>query len=403
MKSQQEIKKFLNPKTIAIVGASNNSKKVGGILINKLKNFKGKIIPINLKEEKIGKLKSYSSIKKCKKNIDLVVIATPAKTIPKILTQCMKKKIKNVIIISSGFAEENNKRLTRKLEKIIKKGKLNILGPNCFGIFNPTINLDTTFSKITPKKGNIAFISQSGALWSYIADLEKIKFSGFVSLGNMMDLEFSDFLEYYIKDKKTKKIICYIEKLKDGKRFVELCKNSKKEVLLIKAGRTERGEKVAISHTASIATDFQIYNTAFQQAKIKVKNSLIEALNLKKENIEKFLTRKELTIITNAGGAGALITDDLTEKGFQINKVIDVLGTAKTEDYKRVLNRIKIGEKIILIITPQSMTPINEIVKMIIGSVHRGYIIALFLGQKSVKEAVEKLRQKNIPVFTRGI
>jgi acyl-CoA synthetase (NDP forming) len=403
MKTHEEIKRFLNPKTIAIVGASNNPNKVGGILINKLKDFKGKIIPINLKEKKVGKLKAYSSIKKYKKDIDLVIIATPAKTTPKILKQCAKKKIKNAIIISSGFAEEKNTKLTKKLEKIIQKKNLNILGPNCFGIFNSSINLDATFSKTTPKKGNVAFISQSGALWSYIADLNKIDFSGFVSLGNMMDLEFCDFLEYYIKDKKTKKIICYIEKLKDGKKFIELCKNSKKEIIVVKSGRTEKGKKVAISHTASIATDFEIYKTAFRQAKVKIKNSLAEALDLKKENFEKFLTQKELTIITNAGGAGALLTDELTEKGFHINKIIDVLGTAKAENYKRILKKIKIGEQIILIVTPQSMTPINEIAKIIISSVHRGHIIAFFLGEKSMKESVEKLKQKNIPVFTRGI
>ena len=402
MKTLQEIKEFLHPKTIAIIGASNEKGKVGNILIKKLKNFKGKIIPINLKKNKIEDSYSYKNVKKYPHEINLAIIATPAKTTPKILKQCATKKIKNIIIISAGFAERNNFYLERKIEKIIKKKKLNVLGPNCFGIFNPELNLDSTFSKSTPKKGNIAFISQSGSLWSYIADLN-IGFSGFISLGNMMDLEFSDFLEYYIKDRKTKKIICYIEKLKDGKRFIEVCRNSKKEIIVIKAGRTERGKKAAYSHTGSLATDFNVYSGAFKQAKVNVKNSLAEALNLEKQDLSKALLEKELMIITNAGGAGALITDELTEKGFHVEKIIDVLGTAKAEDYKRILDKTKIGTQILVILTPQSMSEPMKTAELINNSEHKKKIIALFLGEKSTHNATELLKKNNVKVFTRGV
>jgi acetyltransferase len=402
MKNLNEIRKFLHPKTIAVIGASNNNQKVGNILIKKLKNFKGKIIPININKNKVENLKAYKNVKKCPFEIDLAILVTPAKTTLKILKQCASKKIKNIIIISAGFSERNNFYLTKKIEKIIQKENLNVLGPNCFGIFNPNINLDLTFSKQTPKKGNIAFISQSGALWSYLADL-KIRFSGFVSLGNMIDLEFSDFLEYYINDKKTKKIICYVEKLKDGRRFIEICKNSKKEIIVVKTGRTERGEKAAFSHTGSLATNFNVYSGAFKQAKINAKNSLAEALGLKKQNLLQALVEKELMIITNAGGAAALITDELTEKDFHVNKIIDILGTAKAENYKKILDRIRIGTQILVILTPQSMSETEKTAEVLINSEHKKKIIAMFLGEKSIGNAVELLKKNKIKVFTSGV
>ena len=281
MKEQDKIKQFFNPKTIALIGASENPNKVGNILINKLQNFKGEIISINNKSQIINKKIAYKTVLLYPKKIDLAIIAIPAKFVIKALKQCAKKQIKNIIIISAGFAEQKNYKLENKLIKIKNKYKLNILGPNCFGIFNPHLNLDSTFSNTTPKKGDISFISQSGALWSYASDLN-IGFSGFVSIGNMCDLDFSDFIEYFNKDKSTKKIILYIEKLKQGKRFIEACKNSKKEIIVIKAGKTEQGLKAAISHTASLATDFEVYKGAFTQANVKLKESLAQALSIKK-------------------------------------------------------------------------------------------------------------------------
>ena len=200
MEEQDKIKQFFNPKTIALIGASENPNKVGNILINKLQNFKGEIVSINNKSQIINKKIAYKTVLLYPKKIDLAIIAIPAKFVIKALKQCAKKQIKNIIIISAGFAEQKNYKLENKLIKIKNKYKLNILGPNCFGIFNPHLNLDSTFSNTTPKKGDIAFISQSGALWSYASDLN-IGFSGFVSIGNMNDLDFSDFIEYFNKDK----------------------------------------------------------------------------------------------------------------------------------------------------------------------------------------------------------
>ena len=403
MNKQNKIKNLLNPKTIAVIGASNEQFKVGNILMKKLEKFKGKVIPINNKSFIVNKKRAYETVLQYPKEIDLAIIVIPARFIPKTLKQCAKKQIKNIIIISAGFSEVGNFNLEKKIFKLKNKYQLNILGPNCFGIFNPKLNLDATFSNTTPKKGSVAFISQSGALWSYISDLN-IGFSGFVSLGNMIDLDFSDFIEYFNKDRSTKKIILYVEKIKQGKKFIEACKNSKKEIIVIKAGQTSQGIKATISHTASLATDFEIYKGVFAQANIKLKESLIQALKLPKQNFKSKLKGKKTLVITNAGGAGALLIDKLSQIKFEPNKLIDILGTAKANDYRRALERIRNDyQNIIVILTPQTMSQPEETAHLISNSRFKDKIIALFLGDNSVKSAVKILKQNKIPVFTRVV
>ena len=383
------LKNFFYPKTIAVIGASDNPEKVGNVLMKKLCECKRKIIPINIKRDTIQGKKAYPSVKKYPGKIDLAVIAIPAPAVPRIIKQCGKKKIQSIIIISSGFSEVGNQKLENKILKIAKKYKIRILGPNCFGIANPYLNLDTTFSNSSPKQGSIAFISQSGALFSYVSDFS-IGFSGFVSLGNMSDLTFSDFIEYFNKDKKTKKIILYIEKVKLGKDFIRACQKSKKQIIIVKAGKTERGSKAAISHTGSLATDFEIYKGAFKQAKVKVFDTLAQAFGLKPQIIKP--KTKNLIILTNAGGAAALITDQLEEKGCNV-KIKDLLGTALAKDYKKALKKAK---NPLVILTPQKMSEPEKTAKILSKKV-----IACFLGNKSIKRANKILKNKKIQYYNR--
>lgn len=398
-----KLETFLNPKSIAIIGASNKEGKIGNILIKKLKNFKGKIIPINPKEKTIGKLECYKTVLDYNKDIDLAVIATPKKTIKKILNQIQKKKIKNLIIITSGFSETNDIKSEKRLIDFANKNQINILGPNCMGIFYSELSIDLTFSKNTPKKGDTVFISQSGALGSYIMDLD-IPLRAFISLGNMANLNFNDFIEYFNNDKETKKIILYIEKLKDGKKFIELCKNSKKQIIAVKSGRTKTGQKSTMSHTGSLSTESEIYSGAFKQSNIEYKKSITEAFDLKKEDIFSSLRGKKIAIITNAGGAGALLTDKLIENDFKVTQVIDILGTATAKDYARTIHRLK-GEQdnLIVILTPQTMTEPIETAKVISKSIWKHKTIAIFSGENSIKEAYEILKGHNIPVYTKAI
>ncbi len=404
---KSKLKNFFNPKTIAVIGASKHPGKVGYILMEKLLNFKGEVVPINIKHDEVFGKKTYNSILKYSKKIDLVIIAIPASGVKKVLENCGEKKIKNVIIISAGFAEVGNKELEQEIIKVAEKYKINLLGPNCFGIVNPYLNLDTTFANTSPKKGNVAFISQSGALWSYLSDISASKnnfgFSGFVSLGNMVDLDFSDFIEYFDKDKKTKKIVLYIEKLKNGKRFIEICKKSKKEIIVIKAGKTKIGSEATISHTGSLATDFEIYKGAFKQAKVRFVDSLSSAFNLKKNIKFSIDKKKRVIIITNAGGAGALITDYLVEKDFDVKPPIDVIGTASAKDYELALNKFKKRDyNFIVIFTPQKMSEPEGTAKVIINfkKQTKKNIIAIFLGKNSIKRAKTILNKNKINCIT---
>jgi acetyltransferase len=407
------VKNFLYPKTIAVVGASEDSKKVGGVLVEKLQKFKGEIVLINPSHKTISGKKCYSSVKNFPRNIDLVVIATPAAIVPSILKECSEKSIKNAIIISAGFSEQGNFKLEKEIIEIAKKNKIKVLGPNCFGIANPYLNLDLTFANSNAKKGDTAFISQSGALWSFISDVSassNIGFSEFVSLGNMADLNFNDFIEYFEKDKKTKKIVLYIERLKDGRKFIEMCKKCKKQIIAIKAGSSEQGSKAAISHTGSLATDFKIYEGAFRQAKIKQKEFLESALNIspkKSKNI--VLGGKKTIILTNAGGAGALLSDYCEKKGLNLinlpenkSNPIDILGTANSRQYEEAIKKINQEYKydlMIIILTPQKMSEPEETANKIIKNCNRKKTISYFLGRKSIEKAKKELEKNKFICF----
>ncbi len=405
----KKLKRLFYPKTIAVIGASEHPQKVGGILMNKLRTFRGNIIPINPAHKIILGKKAYPSVLNYKKKIDLAVIAIPSKIVSEVIKECAKKKIKNIIIITAGFSEIGKQEEEKQITRMAQKYNLNILGPNCFGIANPQINLDTTFSSSTAKKGNIAFISQSGALWSYISDLN-IGFSKFASLGNMSDIEFTDLIKYLNKDRKTKKIICYIEKLKHGRKFIKTCKKSKKEIIVIKAGKTEQGKQAAISHTGSLATDYKIYKDVFKQAKVRQVSGLIEALGLKSQD-NRFLHRaggwapkQSSAIITNAGGAGTLISDMIESKNPEtIKEVNDILGTATAKDYEIELKKPKYKKykNIIVALTPQSMSQPELTAQIISKSPLKKKITAFFLGDKSIKTAKEILEKNKIKCYTR--
>jgi acetate---CoA ligase (ADP-forming) len=402
---KRELDILFNPKSIAIIGASEEKTKVGGILMTKALKSYAKIIPINPKHPTIFKKKSYKSILEYEEEIDLAVIAIPSKFVEKTLEECGKKKIKNIIIISAGFSEIGNTKQEKKLVEIAKKYKINILGPNCFGIANPSKNLDLTFANNSQKKGDIAFVSQSGALWSYLSDLELKKgFSKFLSLGNMSDINFADAIQYLNKDPQTKKIVLYIEKLKQGRKFLEVSKKSKKEIIAVKVGKTQGGKYAALSHTGSLASDFEIYKGVFKQAKIRQTFSLGKTLGLKIK-LPRFKNIKKAFILTNAGGAGGLLTDYLESKNIDvIEKPLDILGTATAKEYKQALEKIKNkkANTIFITLTPQTMSQPLETAKQIIQfkkSNPKKKIICVFLGKKSFKKSNQLLRKNKIKVI----
>lgn len=408
---------FFNPQTIAIIGASDHLEKVGGILLKKALASKLNIVPVNVSHDNLFGIKCYKSVSEYSGNIDLAVIAIPADFVFGALEECGKKRIRNIIIISSGFSEDGDSAKVKKLVDLSKKYDFKFLGTNCFGICNPSRKLDLTFAASMPRNGKIAFISQSGALWSYISDFGEIGFSTFVSLGNMENLDFNDFIQYYSRDKNTEAIVLYVEKFKDGQEFVKVCKKAikrGKRIYAIKGGSSSVGEKAAISHTASVASDYAIYKGVFKQAGVIQCDSFLEMFEKasgKKINYEKEDTRflslrgsaLRVRILTNAGGAGVFLSDYLTKKGAEVvEKPMDILGTARSEDYTKAFKEIKTKDfdTLFVVVTPQSMTDSENIAWKIVEFnkelKNKKTIIALFLGGKSVESARKVLKKNNI-------
>jgi len=402
-----ELNDFFNPRTIAIIGASDHEEKVGGILMKKALASKLEVIPINVSHDSLFGKKCFKSVLNYSGNIDLAVIAIPAEFVASTLEECGKKRIKNVIIISSGFSEGEED--PQNLIKIAKKYDLKFLGTNCFGICNPSRKLDLTFALTMPRSGKIAFISQSGALWSYISDYADFGFSSFVSLGNMENLDFNDFIKYFSKDKNTDSILLYVEKFKDGQEFIDVCKKAikrGKKIYAVKGGSSSVGEKAAISHTASVASDYAIYSGVFKQAGVTQCDSFVEMFEKAGKKQISFDKKKvefnRSFILTNAGGAGVLLSDYLTKKGATlIDKPLDILGTARSDDYTKAFSEIKNKDfdTIYVVVTPQSMTDSLDIASEIVkfSKENKGKkLVALFLGGKSVKRSLDLLKREGV-------
>jgi len=271
----KELDPILKPKSIALVGASKEPQKWGNVVLRNLvtRGYKGKVYPVNPNCDEINGMRCYSSLTDIQDDLDCVYIAVPAPIVPNILKQCAEKKVKGVIIISGGFAEkdEEGKKLEEELVNIARKGGFRILGPNTMGVYSGSTNMNATFTSFAPKSGNIAFISQSGyfggQLFS-IANSEDIGFSMFVNVGNQSDIQIHEVIAYLGFEENTKVITLYIEGLKNGKEFIETCREiaKKKPIIAYKAGKSAIGTRAARSHTASLAGNDQIYDAAFKKA-----------------------------------------------------------------------------------------------------------------------------------------
>lgn len=418
--------KFFNPKSIALIGASNKKGKVGYSLVNNLKTFRGKVFYINIRDQKINNKKSINSLIKIKSKIDLAIVCTPAITVPRILKDCIENKIKNIILISAGFKESKNKYLEKEIKEIINKNKLNVLGPNCFGVFNASNKLDATFAKEYPNKGSTAFISQSGALWSYISEISyklQLGFSKFISFGDMINVDFNQALQYLIKDRSTKQIIAYIESIKNGKEFIKIAKKTKKPIIVIKGGKTKEGEKASLSHTGKITTEYAIYKAAFKKAGIYYVETVYEALILSKFfQLYKKPTKKRTLIMTNAGGPGIICTDLITKNNLKLAKIpktlqlpipywqsqnpIDVLGDANQQRISKVFQILKkksFYDYLVVLITPQEMTSLENIAEDIVSFYKKTKkpVICAFLGDQTTKYSKAILKNHKILELSR--
>jgi len=320
---------FFKPNSIAVVGASKNSTKIGHATLKNIliSDYECKVFPINPTEKEILGVKCYKNLTDVPDKIDLVIVSVPAKIVPKIMQDCVKKKVENAIIISSGFSEIGNHKLEDEIKKIVKKSNMRILGPNTMGYKNASDSLDASFVFGVPRKGNLSLISQSGALgigMIYLANNEYVGVSKIIGVGNKLDIDDDDLIDYFCADDETKVIGLYIEAIKDGRAFMNSIKSCDKPVLVVKAGRSAAGARATASHTGSMAGSDKIYGAAIKQAGGIRCRDLVELFDMARALAgQPPAPGNRIGIITNGGGLGILLTDACEANGLTIPKLSD--------------------------------------------------------------------------------
>lgn len=426
----------LEPTTIALIGASAEEKKLGHyILKNLLNGFTGTIFPINPKHDEMMGLRCFHSITDIKENIDMAVIVTPASTVSALAEECGKKKVKTLVVISAGFGElgtEEGHAREKDLAEICEKYGMSLVGPNCLGVLRPSIGLNASFAEKPDAAGDIALISQSGAMAVALLDAaakEKLGFSLVVSIGNKADLTETEFLEVCEHDEKTKVIGLYLESVKDGKGFMQAAERiaKKKPIVLIKSGVSFRGAKAVSSHTGALAGSTAALQAACRSAGIHLAHSTQEFMAmLTTFRASPSLVTPRIAIITNAGGPGVLATDAAEAAGLQLVSLeattitrlqkilpeaastanpIDVLGDALGDRYAQALDACADDpnvDGIVALLTPQVMTPCDEIARAVVATKDTHPLLPIttaFMGGSHVESARAILRASGIPSF----
>lgn len=429
---------FFNPKSVAVIGASTSSKKLGYAVLENLVNGGyaevGKIYPINPKTDEILGQKAYPSVLDVPDGIDLAVIVIPYPFVPAVLDECGEKGIPGVVVISAGFREAGMEGLERELElvEIAKKHQIRLIGPNCLGIIDTFTPINASFSAGTPPQGPMAFMSQSGALGTAILDWAqagRLGLAKFVSLGNKADVSEIDLLKAWSDDIDTNVILIYSEGLPNGQEFINVAREvtKNKPVVAIKSGVTKSGSRAVSSHTGSLAGSEQAYQAAFQQAGVLRANDMASmfamALAL---GYQPLLKADQIVIVTNAGGPGILATDALERSGMSLARLenetiqalekylpdaasaanpVDVLGDARGDRYKFALDIVSRDpnvDGIMVVLTPQAMTEIEDTAKAI-GSLSQKIdkpILACFMGEAKVEQGIKILREYNVPNYS---
>jgi len=322
------VKCLFYPRGIAVVGVSRDPSKIGSRILKNLIEcgYQNKIYPVNPYANEIMGLKTYPSVSSIDGPVDVVIVSVPAKYVLDVIDDAGKAGVKHAVIIASGFKEIGNVELEKEVVRRANKYGIRVLGPNIFGYVYTPSKINATFGPSNIIPGNVAFISQSGALGIALMGmtiLENIGISAIVSIGNKADLEDPDFLEFFEDDPNTSVILLYIEGIKDGKRFVEVSSrvSLKKPIVAIKSGRTEAGARAAASHTGALAGGPAIWEAALRQSGILFAKSVEEAFDwVKVLSWNPMPTGDRLVIITNGGGAGVQATDTLAENGISLIK-----------------------------------------------------------------------------------
>ncbi len=427
------LESLFNPQSIAVVGVSTDATKLSSVIYKNVQDsdFGGALYPVNPKYPEINGSRSYSSVSEIEGEVDMAVVVIPAQFVMDTVKDCVSKGVKNCVIISAGFGEtgKEGRELEDQILAIAKESGMRILGPNCLGLSVPRHNLDASFAATAPMPGNIAFISQSGAFNTAMLDMAaryKLGFSHFVSLGNKSDLNELDFVKAWMDDDKVQVIGMYIEEFADGRDLVELVAQIRKPVVILHPGESREAQDAIASHTGSLANSSEVVRAALRKAGAIQVDSIEKMFNaLKGFSWSKPVSGEKVGILTNAGGPGIMVTDmvvanhislphfsddlqaqlkqHLPDASSTINPV-DLIGDAKADRYHAVLNELDKSSEIdfiLVILTPQHVTQIEETAKAIIEYHQSGTkpVMAIFFGSERVWSGLELLNDAKVPAY----
>ncbi|MCS7247180.1 MAG: bifunctional acetate--CoA ligase family protein/GNAT family N-acetyltransferase [Anaerolineales bacterium] len=423
------------PKNVALVGATEAPNTVGRtVLWNLISSpFGGTVFPVNPKRSSVLGIKAYPSVADVPEPIDVVVITTPAPTVPEIIRQSVEVGVKGAIIISAGFKEigPEGAKLEQQILEYARRGNMRIIGPNCLGVMCPISGFNATFASTMAHKGSVGFISQSGALCTAVLDWSlkvNVGFSAFVSVGSMIDVGWGDLIYYLGDDPNTQSIVIYMETIGDARAFLSAAREVAyiKPIIVIKPGRTAGAAKAAASHTGSLTGSDEVLEAAFRRSGVLRVNTIAELFYMADVLAKQPRPRgPRLTILTNAGGPGVIATDALILNGGQLaelsaetmealdqilppvwskNNPIDIIGDASPERYAKALEvaaKDPNSDGLLVILTPQAMTdPTRTAEKLVPYAQNLGKpILASWMGGEEVEEGSRILSQAKIPNF----
>ncbi len=423
------------PKSVAVIGATEKAGSVGRtVLWNLISSpFGGTVFPVNPKRENILGIKAYPGINAVPDQIDLAVIVTPAPTVPEIIAECVEAGVKGAIVISAGFKEigPEGVKLEGEILEYARRGQMRVIGPNCLGVMNPLTGLNATFATAAARPGNVAFISQSGALCTSVLDWsfkEHVGFSAFVSIGSMLDVGWGDLIYHLGDDPHTQSIVIYMETIGDARFFMSAAREVAltKPIIVIKPGRTEGAARAAASHTGSLTGSDEVLEAAFRRCGVLRVNTIGEIFSMA-EVLSKQPRPKGpyLTILTNAGGPGVLAVDALITNGGKLaeisadamqkfneilppqwshNNPVDILGDASPERYAQALEIAATDENsdgLLVVLTPQAMTDPTETAEALkdYAKSYEKPILASWSGGQDIAAGEAILNKAGIPTF----
>lgn len=425
---------IFQPQSVAVVGASATPGSVGSILMRNLieSPFGGVVYPINPKRKAVHGVLCYRSIRELPESVDLAVIATPAVTVPGVIQECVERKIKGAIVISAGFSElgAEGRKLEQQLRELAR-GKMRIVGPNCLGIIHPPSRLNASFAATMARPGQVALLSQSGAICTSILDWARethVGFSSFVSVGAMVDVDFADLIDYFGDDPGTQSILVYMESIGDVRRFLSAARNvaRSKPIIVVKSGRHEAGAKAAASHTGALAGADAVFDAAFRRAGVLRVITIRELFNMAEIlAMQPQPKGPNLAIVTNAGGPGVMATDDLMTLGGQLAPLssetraaldqllppfwshanpIDILGDATPDRYKKTIEVLICDDQaqgVLVLLTPQAMTDPTETARQVAAFARTPGkpVLAAWMGGAAVRPGRELLQRAGVPTF----